>query len=104
MTALLEVEELVVRYGEAVAVDTVSLRVDHGERVALIGPNGAGKSSLLNAACGVVRPSSGRVRVDGDDVTGAVPAVLVRRGVSQVPEGRHVFASLPVEVNLQLGA
>jgi branched-chain amino acid transport system ATP-binding protein len=104
VTALLEVEELVVRYGEAVAVDTVSLRVDHGERVALIGPNGAGKSSLLNAACGIVRPSSGRIRVDGDDVTGAVPAVLVRRGVSQVPEGRHVFASLPVEANLLLGA
>jgi branched-chain amino acid transport system ATP-binding protein len=104
VTALLEVEELVVRYGEAVAVDTVSLRVDRGERVALIGPNGAGKSSLLNAVCGVVRPSSGRVRVDGADVTGAVPGALVRRGVSQVPEGRHVFASLPVEANLQLGA
>jgi branched-chain amino acid transport system ATP-binding protein len=104
VTALLDVEELVVRYGEAVAVDTVSLRVDHGERVALIGPNGAGKSSLLNAACGIIRPSSGRIRVDGDDVTGAVPAVLVRRGVSQVPEGRHVFASLPVEANLLLGA
>jgi branched-chain amino acid transport system ATP-binding protein len=104
VTAPLEVEQLVVRYGEAVAVDTVSLRVGPGERVALIGPNGAGKSSLLNAACGVVRPAAGRVRVDGEDVTGAAPAALVRRGVSQVPEGRHVFASLPVEVNLQLGA
>ena len=104
MTASLEVEQLVVRYGEAVAVDAVSLRVGPGERVALIGPNGAGKSSLLNAACGVVRPAAGRVRVAGEDVTGATPAALVRRGVSQVPEGRHVFASLPVEVNLQLGA
>jgi branched-chain amino acid transport system ATP-binding protein len=104
VTALLEVDELVVRYREAVAVDRVSLRVDAGERVALIGPNGAGKSSLLNAACGIVRPAGGHVRVDGDDVTGATPAVLVRRGVSQVPEGRHVFASLPVEANLQLGA
>jgi branched-chain amino acid transport system ATP-binding protein len=104
VTALLELDGLVVRYGEAVAVDRVSLHVGAGERVALIGPNGAGKSSLLNAACGVVRPAGGRVRVDGDDVTGATPAVLVRRGVSQVPEGRHVFASLPVEANLQLGA
>ena len=104
MTALLQVDELVVRYGEAVAVDRVSLQVEAGERVALIGPNGAGKSSLLNAACGVVRPSSGAVRVDGEDTTGAAPGALVRRGVSQVPEGRHVFASLPVEANLLLGA
>jgi branched-chain amino acid transport system ATP-binding protein len=104
VTALLEVDELVVRYREAVAVDRVSLQVGAGERVALIGPNGAGKSSLLNAACGVVRPAGGRVRVAGEDVTGTTPGTLVRRGVSQVPEGRHVFASLPVEANLQLGA
>jgi branched-chain amino acid transport system ATP-binding protein len=104
VSAALEVEDLVVRYGEAVAVDGVSLRIDAGERVALIGPNGAGKSSLLNAACGIIRPASGRVRVDGDDVTGSTPAALVRRGICQVPEGRHVFASLPVEANLLLGA
>jgi branched-chain amino acid transport system ATP-binding protein len=104
VTPLLELDGLVVRYGQAVAVDEVSLRVEAGERVALIGPNGAGKSSLLNAACGVMRPASGRVRVDGEDVTGSTPATLVRRGVSQVPEGRHVFASLPVEANLLLGA
>jgi branched-chain amino acid transport system ATP-binding protein len=104
VSALFEVEDLVVRYGEAVAVDGVSLRVARGERVALIGPNGAGKTSLLNAGCGVIRPASGCVRVEGDDVTGATPAALVRRGVTQVPEGRHVFASLPVEANLQVGA
>jgi branched-chain amino acid transport system ATP-binding protein len=104
VSAALEVEALVVRYGQAVAVDGVSLRVGSGERVALIGPNGAGKSSLLNAACGVIRPASGRVRVYGEDLTGSTPAALVQRGLSQVPEGRHVFASLPVEANLQLGA
>ena len=104
MTALLEVDELVVRYGPAVAVDGVSLALDAGERVALIGPNGAGKSSLLNAVCGVVRPAAGRVRVDGDDVTGASPGAVVRRGVTQVPEGRQVFPTLPVEANLLLGA
>jgi branched-chain amino acid transport system ATP-binding protein len=101
---LLELEDVVVRYGEAVAVDGVSLRVGPRERVALIGPNGAGKTSVLNAACGVVRPAGGRVRIDGDDLTGATPAAVVRRGVSQVPEGRHVFATLPVEANLLLGA
>jgi len=101
---LLELENLVVRYGEAVAVDGVSLQVGPRERVALIGPNGAGKTSVLNAACGVVRPAKGRVRIDGDDLTGATPAAVVRRGVSQVPEGRHVFSTLPVEANLLLGA
>jgi branched-chain amino acid transport system ATP-binding protein len=104
VTPLLEVEDLVVRYGQAVAVDGVSFRVDPHERVALIGPNGAGKTSLLNAVCGVVRPASGRVRIDGDEVTGSTPAVVVRHGISQVPEGRHVFSTLPVEANLQLGA
>jgi branched-chain amino acid transport system ATP-binding protein len=104
VTPLLEVEDLVVRYGQAVAVDGVSFRVDPHERVALIGPNGAGKTSLLNAVCGVVRPASGRVRIDGDEVIGSTPAVVVRHGISQVPEGRHVFSTLPVEANLQLGA
>jgi branched-chain amino acid transport system ATP-binding protein len=101
---LLELDAVTVRYGEAVAVDGVSLAVAPRERVALIGPNGAGKTSLLNAACGVIRPASGRVRVEADDVTGATPGAIVRRGVSQVPEGRHVFGTLPVEANLLLGA
>jgi branched-chain amino acid transport system ATP-binding protein len=101
---LLAVDEVVVRYGQAVAVDGVSLQIAPHERVALIGPNGAGKTSVLNAVCGVVRPASGRVRIGADDVTGATPAAVVRRGVSQVPEGRHVFATLPVEANLLLGA
>jgi branched-chain amino acid transport system ATP-binding protein len=101
---LLELDAVRVRYGQAVAVDGVSLEVGARERVALIGPNGAGKTSVLNAACGVVRPVSGRVRIEGEDVTGAPPGIAVRRGISQVPEGRLVFATLPVEANLMLGA
>jgi branched-chain amino acid transport system ATP-binding protein len=101
---LLGLEDVVIRYGQAVAVDGVSLAVSSGERVALIGPNGAGKTSVLNAACGVIRPAAGRVRIDGRDLTRATPAAVVRRGISQVPEGRHVFATLPVEANLLLGA
>jgi branched-chain amino acid transport system ATP-binding protein len=101
---LLEVEELTVQYGPATAVDRVSLDLDEGERVALIGPNGAGKSSLLNAICGMVKPAHGRIRVAGRDVTGASPGAIVRRGVTQVPEGRQVFPTLPVEANLLLGA
>jgi branched-chain amino acid transport system ATP-binding protein len=101
---LLQLDHLVVRYGQAVAVDGVSLAVGERERVALIGPNGAGKTSVLNAACGVLRPAAGRVRIDGDELARATPATVVRRGISQVPEGRHVFATLPIEANLLLGA
>ena len=104
MTALIDVNDLVVRYGPAVALDGVSLTLGPGERVALIGANGAGKSSLLNAICGVVRPAGGKVQVAGDDVTGKTPNHVVRRGLTQVPEGRQVFPSLPVEANLLLGA
>jgi branched-chain amino acid transport system ATP-binding protein len=104
MTALIDVSDLVVRYGPAVALDGVSLTLGPGERVALVGANGAGKSSLLNAICGVVRPAGGKVRVAGDDVTGRTPNHVVRRGLTQVPEGRQVFPSLPVEANLLLGA
>ena len=101
---LLQLDDLVVKYGQVVAVEGVSLAVGARERVALIGPNGAGKTSVLNAACGVVRPAAGRLRIDGDDIARATPAIVVRRGISQVPEGRHVFATLPIEANLLLGA
>jgi len=104
MTAFVEVNELVVRYGPAVAVDGVSLSLARGERVALVGANGAGKTSLLNAICGVVQPAAGTVRIDGAAVTGKTPNHVVRRGLTQVPEGRQVFPSLPVEANLLLGA
>ena len=101
---LLEVEGLVVQYGPAVAVDGVSLVLAPGERVALIGPNGAGKSSLLNAVCGLTKPAAGSVRVGGRDLTGRAPGEVVRAGLTQVPEGRQVFPTLPVEANLLLGA
>jgi branched-chain amino acid transport system ATP-binding protein len=104
VSKLLEVDGLVVQYGPAVAVDGVSLDLDEGERVALIGPNGAGKSSLLNAVCGIVKPAAGAVRIGGDEMTGHSPGDIVRRGISQVPEGRQVFPTLPVESNLLLGA
>jgi branched-chain amino acid transport system ATP-binding protein len=104
MSAFLEADGIVVKYGPAVAVDGVSLRLEHGERVALIGPNGAGKSSLLNALCGLLKPAAGRVRIGERDLTGAAPGRVVRSGVTQVPEGRQVFPTLSVEANLLLGA
>jgi branched-chain amino acid transport system ATP-binding protein len=87
---VLDVENLVVRYGSAVALDGVNLHVRRGERVALVGPNGAGKSTLVNAVSGIVPVSSGRISCDGR--------------VAQVPEGRQMFAEMTVEDNLLLGA
>ena len=77
---LLEIDALVVKYGQAVALDGVSLSLGAGERVALIGPNGAGKTSLLNGVCGLVKPAAGRVLLDGRDLTGRAPGEIVRAG------------------------
>ena len=87
---MLQVDDLVVRYGSATALDGVGLRVDRGEMVALVGPNGAGKSTLMNALSKIVRPAAGTIRLDGR--------------LAHVPEGRQVFAELSVEDNLRLGA
>jgi branched-chain amino acid transport system ATP-binding protein len=87
---VLEVTDLVVRYGQAVALDGVSLKVAAGEMVALVGPNGAGKTTLLNTVCGLIEPAAGGFRLGGR--------------VAQVPEGRQLFATMTVEDNLRLGA
>ena len=86
---MLNVEDLVVRYGAAVALDGVSLHVDAGEMVALVGPNGAGKSTLINTVTGLLAPAAGSVRLDGR--------------AAQVPEGRQMFPDMTVEDNLVLG-
>lgn len=87
---VLEVSELVVRYGPAIALNGVSLHVARGEAVAVIGANGAGKSTLVNTLSGMVRPSGGRIDLRGRFM--------------QVPEGRQVFPELSVDDNLRLGA
>jgi branched-chain amino acid transport system ATP-binding protein len=89
-------------YGDATVLRGVSLRVPAGATVALLGPNGAGKTTLLRVASGLLRPWTGRVLIDGADVTGATPHELVARGVCHVPEGRGVFPSLTVRENLLL--
>ncbi|WCO67827.1 ATP-binding cassette domain-containing protein [Iamia majanohamensis] len=103
MTHELVVEGLGVIYGRATAVRDVSLVAPGGSITALVGPNGAGKSSTLLAAYGSVR-STGRVAVDGDDVSSLKAAVRARRGVALVPQGRKLFSHLTVRENLQVMA
>lgn len=100
--ALLDVVGLRVTYGRAQAVDGVSIAVQEGELVGLVGPNGAGKSSTLLAIMGEVRRAAGEVRFRGWPMPGR-PEDVVRLGVAMVPEGRHLFPSMTVQENLQLG-
>ena len=99
----LAVESLVVAYGKVRVLEGVDFVVNGGELVALLGTNGAGKSTLLRATSGLLRPESGCVTLDGDDVTGAPPVDLVRRGVVQMPGGRGTFPGLTVAENLRVG-
>jgi branched-chain amino acid transport system ATP-binding protein len=101
---MLEVAELEIRYGAIRAVRGISLRVARGELVALLGANGAGKSSTLMCIAGALRVAKGAIRLAGEDVTGATPEAMVRRGVATVPEARNVFPDLTVAENLRLGA
>jgi branched-chain amino acid transport system ATP-binding protein len=102
MTALLEIEDLHVRFGAVEAVHGVSFTVNAGEVTAVIGANGAGKSSTLAAISGLVA-ASGRIRFDGHDILGAPPHAIVRAGIVQVPEGREILARMTVEENLLMG-
>jgi branched-chain amino acid transport system ATP-binding protein len=102
MTALLEVNSVGVRYGNAVAVDEATLRVDEGEWVALIGPNGAGKSSLLKAILGLVA-HGGEIRFAGRRLDRLRAWSRQRLGIGYAPEGRRLFPGLSVEQNLLVG-
>lgn len=99
---MLEVDEVVTKYGVLTALHGVSLHVNEGELVALVGPNGAGKTTLLSSVVGLLKPSSGRIRFDGQSITGRDPAALVSIGLALVPERRRIFKNLTVAENLQL--
>ena len=100
---LLEVEAVDVHYGPVQALRGVSLRVAPGEMVALLGANGAGKSTTLRAISGLVNPSSGAIRYDGQVISGLAAHDVVGRGISHVPEGRDLFPTLTVVDNLRAG-
>ena len=101
---MLEVHNLSVQYGAITALHGISLTVPAGGIVTLIGGNGAGKTTTLRAISGMVKPTSGRILFDGQDITGLAPHEIVRRGLAHSPEGRLVFANLTVMENLQMGA
>jgi branched-chain amino acid transport system ATP-binding protein len=100
---LLEVQDLVVRYGQVEALHGVSLTVSEGEIVALIGSNGAGKSTTLRAISGMVPVTSGRIEFDGQSLVGLRSHEIVRRGLAHIPEARQIFGDQSVYDNLLLG-
>jgi len=101
---LFRVDDLEVNYGVIRALKGISLHIDEGEIVTLIGANGAGKSTALRTISGLIKPASGTISFDGDDIT-KLPAVKrVGAGISQAPEGRRVFADMTVAENLEIGA
>jgi branched-chain amino acid transport system ATP-binding protein len=101
---MLEIDELHVSYGRVPALKGISLVVEKGEIVALVGPNGAGKSTTLSTIFGLVRPDSGSISLEGKPLLGMPPERIVRRGLALVPEGRHIFNTLTVGENLEMGA
>ena len=102
MGAILTFDHVDAGYGPFRALFDVSFEVAAGSAVALVGPNGSGKSTVARVASGLVRPTAGRVLVDGEDLTGRPAHRFARAGLAHAPEGRAVFASLTVEENLEL--
>lgn len=102
--AMLKVDHLSVHYGVIQAVKDVSFEVNEGEVVTLIGANGAGKTSILRTISGLVRPSAGEINFLGKEIQKEPARKIVASGLSQVPEGRHVFPGMTVLENLELGA
>jgi branched-chain amino acid transport system ATP-binding protein len=101
---LLEMRDVVVRYGKATALQGVSMDIPQDEIVALIGSNGAGKTTTLRVISGLNIPNSGEIRFQGRLINGVEPHEIVRMGIAHVPEGRRVFGPMTVEENLELGA
>lgn len=104
MSALLQVENLEVGYGEARALNGISFAIESGSLFAVVGSNGAGKTSLVRSIGGMLRPKAGRIVFDGVDTTSFDSSATCALGIGQVAEGRQIFPSLTVEENLLLGA
>ena len=101
---MLVLEDVNVYYGSIHALKGISFEVNQGEIVTLIGSNGAGKSTSLKTISGLLRPKTGKITFKGENLAIVAPQVIVAKGISQVPEGRRVFANMTVIENLELGA
>ena len=104
MSNILEIKNLSVHFGGITAVDSISLDVEEGKIVTLIGANGAGKSTILRGVSGIVKPQTGEIIYNGENILGNSPDVIVSKGITLVPEGRRVFPNLTVLENLKIGA
>lgn len=102
--AMLKVSDLSVNYGVIQAVKGVSFEINEGEIVTLIGANGAGKSTIVKTISGLLKPKAGQIIYQGKDIVHQKAPQIVLDGISQVPEGRHIFSGLTVMENLQMGA
>jgi branched-chain amino acid transport system ATP-binding protein len=97
---MLTLESVTSAYGQTTVLRNIDLTVSRGEVLAVLGPNGAGKTTLLRTATGFVKPRTGKVVLDGRDLTGAPPHLFTRAGICHLPEGRGIFPSLTVRENL----
>lgn len=104
MNNILEIKDLSVNFGGIKAVNDISLSVEKGKIITLIGANGAGKSTILKSVSGTIKPQSGEIIFEGENICGLSPDKIVSRGVTLVPEGRRVFPNLTVLENLKIGA
>jgi len=104
MAAMLDIKDINVYYGAIHAIKGISLTVNEGEIVTLIGANGAGKSTTLRTISGLLTPREGEIKFLGETISGMPAQNIVRAGISQVPEGRRIFANMTVMENLELGA
>ncbi|MBW1799634.1 MAG: ATP-binding cassette domain-containing protein, partial [Deltaproteobacteria bacterium] len=100
----LRIEQLHTYYGNIHALRGISLNICDGEIVTLIGSNGAGKSTMLNTVSGILKPREGAIFFEGTPIHHLAPHKIVRKGISQVPEGRKIFSRLTVTENLEMGA
>ena len=100
---MLEIRNLVCRYGKITAIKGISLKVERGQLVALIGANGAGKTTTLRAISGLLPAAGGQILFEGEDLTNASPRRVLSLGIAHAPEGRKVFPHMSVEENLEMG-